>query len=68
MRPDVPSDLWRPLDDLTLAEALDNIFPIQAELNSVITREHLIDDLPVDLFDDHCVDEIAIGVADAGRV
>lgn len=37
-------DLWRPLEDITYAEALEHIFPIQAELNSVITREHLIDD------------------------
>lgn len=37
-------DLWHPLEDLTLEEAVENIFPIQSELNSVITREHLIDD------------------------
>lgn len=37
-------DLWHPLDDITYEEALDNIFPIQDELNTVITREHLIDD------------------------
>jgi len=37
-------DLWKPLDDITYEEALENIFPIQDELNSVITREHLIDD------------------------
>jgi len=37
-------DLWHPLDDITYEEALLNIFPIQVELNSVITREHLIDD------------------------
>ena len=37
-------DLWRPLDDLTFHQACDRIFPIQSELNSVITREHLIDD------------------------
>lgn len=37
-------DLWRPLDDITYEEALENIFPIQEELNTVITREHLIDD------------------------
>jgi len=37
-------DLWHPLDDITYEQALLNIFPIQVELNSVITREHLIDD------------------------
>jgi hypothetical protein len=37
-------DLWHPLDDISYEQALLNIFPIQVELNSVITREHLIDD------------------------
>lgn len=37
-------DLWREPDDLCYEDALDNIFPTQAELGSVITREHLIDD------------------------
>ncbi len=37
-------DLWHPLDDITYQEALENIFPIQEELNTIITREHLIDD------------------------
>lgn len=37
-------DLWAPLTDLTLAEALERIFPTQHELATVITREHLIDD------------------------
>lgn len=41
---DLCTDLWKPLDDLTLAEALDNIFPISDELLSAITRDHLIDD------------------------
>lgn len=36
-------DLWHPLD-IPYEEALKNIFPIQNELNTVITREHLIDD------------------------
>jgi hypothetical protein len=36
-------DLWHPLD-ITYEEALENIFPIQNELNTVITRDHLIDD------------------------
>lgn len=37
-------DLWRPLDDLTLEQALDRIHPTVDELNTIITREHLIDD------------------------
>lgn len=37
-------ELWQPLEDITYQEALENIFPIQEELNTVITREHLIDD------------------------
>ena len=37
-------DLWRPLDDLTFAEAVERIYPVQVELNSIITRDHLIDD------------------------
>lgn len=37
-------DLWHPLEDISYEEALSNIFPIQEELNTVITREHLIDD------------------------
>jgi len=37
-------DLWHPLEDLTLAEALENIHPVIEELNTVITKEHLIDD------------------------
>jgi len=37
-------DLWRPLDDLTLAEAVKNIYPVVGELNTVITADHLIDD------------------------
>jgi hypothetical protein len=36
-------DLWHPLD-IPYEQALENIFPIQSELNSVITRDHLIDD------------------------
>lgn len=36
-------DLWHPLD-IPYDEAVNNIFPIQRELNTVITREHLIDD------------------------
>jgi hypothetical protein len=37
-------DLWHPLDDLSFEEAYENIFPIQNEINTVITRDHLIDD------------------------
>lgn len=37
-------DLWKPLDDLTLEQALSNIFPTVNELRTVVTREHLIDD------------------------
>lgn len=36
-------DLWQPLD-ITLDEAIENIYPIPNELNNGITREHLIDD------------------------
>lgn len=37
-------ELWKPLDDLTLKEAVANITPIVGELNTIITPEHLIDD------------------------
>lgn len=37
-------DLWRPPDDLTLEQMLDNIQPTVFERNHGITREHLIDD------------------------
>ena len=37
-------DLWHPLDDMTLDQALENITPTNNELKTVITREHLIDD------------------------
>jgi hypothetical protein len=38
-------DLWRPLDDLTLEEAVANIFPIQGEQTTgLIEASHLIDD------------------------
>jgi len=36
-------DLWHPLD-IPYEEALPNIFPTQIELNTGITKEHLIDD------------------------
>lgn len=37
-------DLWRPIEDLTPAEAIGNIFPTIEEMNTVITPEHLVDD------------------------
>jgi len=38
-------DLWKPLDDLTLPQALENIFPIAQEIaTGCFTKEHLIDD------------------------
>ena len=37
-------ELWRPLDDLTYKDALQNIFPTQNEINTVIRTDHLIDD------------------------
>lgn len=40
-------DLWKPLDDLTLEEAVKNIYPTQIELNTVIKPSHLIDDYVV---------------------
>jgi hypothetical protein len=38
------ADLWRPLDDLSPDQAIDNISPTVDEYNTVITAEHLIDD------------------------
>ena len=37
-------DLWRPLDDLTIEEAVLNIYPVNSELRAGIKPEHLIDD------------------------
>jgi hypothetical protein len=37
-------DLWKPIDDLTLKEALANIHPTVNELNTIITPSHLLDD------------------------
>jgi hypothetical protein len=37
-------DLWHPMDDITLEEALTNITPTASELKAGITKEHLIDD------------------------
>lgn len=41
---DLCIELWKPLDDLTLEEALKNIQPTVEEVNTIITKEHLIDD------------------------
>ena len=42
---DLCIDIWRPLDDLTPEQAIDNIFPTVFEKRSgIITRDHLIDD------------------------
>ena len=37
-------DLWRPLDDLTFEQAVQNITVTVEERNTVITPEHLVDD------------------------
>ncbi|HEX2910396.1 MAG TPA: hypothetical protein VH186_06275 [Chloroflexia bacterium] len=37
-------DLWKPLDDLTLSQAMANIHPIVLERNSGVDAAHLIDD------------------------
>lgn len=38
-------DLWRPLDDITLDEILNNIHPtVEEQTTGLISREHLIDD------------------------
>jgi hypothetical protein len=41
---DLCLDLWHPLDDITFEEAVENIFPTQNELKTVVKRDHLIDD------------------------
>lgn len=41
---DLCIDIWRPLEDLSLEEALSHINPTVNELNTVITADHLIDD------------------------
>ena len=42
---DLCLDLWRPLDDLTPAQAIDNIFPaVFEQISGVVNRAHLIDD------------------------
>jgi len=37
-------DIWHPLDDITFEQALENIHPIQSELQTIIEPGHLIDD------------------------
>jgi hypothetical protein len=37
-------ELWKPLEDLTMEEAIANIFPTVNELNTVVSPDHLIDD------------------------
>lgn len=37
-------DLWKPLDDLTLDEAVKRISPVVGEINGVTKADHLIDD------------------------
>ena len=41
---DLCVDLWKPLDDLTFAEALENIYPVIFEQKQNIEAAHLIDD------------------------
>ncbi len=40
-------DLWKPLDDLSFAQAVENIFPVQKEIVAEISKDHLIDDYTV---------------------
>ena len=37
-------DLWKPLDDITIEEAVSRIYPTVGEINGVVKPEHLIDD------------------------
>jgi hypothetical protein len=37
-------ELWKPLDDLTFAEARERIFPTVGEMMTVVSADHLIDD------------------------
>lgn len=37
-------ELWKPLEDLTLEEAVKNIYPTVHESNTIISPDHLIDD------------------------
>jgi hypothetical protein len=41
---DLCIDLWKPLDDLTLEEAIYNIQPTVEERNTIVDAAHLIDD------------------------
>jgi hypothetical protein len=38
------TDLWRPLDDMSFEEAVNNISLTVAETHSVVTKEHLVSD------------------------
>lgn len=44
---DLCIDLWKPLDDLKLDEAVENIFPTLVERNFVGEKSHFIDDYVV---------------------
>jgi hypothetical protein len=37
-------DLWKPLDELTLEEAVNRIYPLASEIAAGIDKSHLIDD------------------------
>jgi len=37
-------ELWKPLDDITVDEAISRIYPTVGELNGVVETDHLIDD------------------------
>lgn len=41
---DLCLDLWHPLEDITLEQAISNINPIERESNGLIVPSHLIDD------------------------
>lgn len=42
---DLCIDLWKPLDDLSAEEAINNIFPVRSEvMGGILTASHLIDD------------------------
>jgi hypothetical protein len=40
-------DYWHPLEDITFEEAVENIYPTVDETNTIIIRDHLIDDYVV---------------------
>lgn len=41
---DLTHNLWHPLEDLSVEEALKNIYPINREIKTVVDKEHLFDD------------------------